>query len=104
MPYTSDLLPFASSTSPLASHASYQGAESATGRAGEQTLRLLAIYAQRGPTADWEAARLMGVERTSINARRVPLVKRGIVVAVDTAVNGETGIHNTRWGLATSGQ
>ena len=99
MPWTTPELPFASSPSPLAAHTSYQGAQDAAGRAETQTLRLLELYAKRGPTSDWEASQILGVERSSINARRAPLCRRGIVVAVDAVPNGQTGIKNTRWAL-----
>ncbi len=100
MPWTETELPFAGSESPLAGQASFAGASAAAGRAANQTIRLLEIYAKRGPTSDWDVHKLTGWERTTVNARRVPLCKRGIVVAVDKVKNQETGIVNTRWGLA----
>ena len=56
-------------------------------------------YAKRGPSTDWDVHKLTGWERTTVNARRGPLCRRGIVVAVDKVKNEETGIVNTRWGL-----
>lgn len=100
MGWTDQGLPFASSASPLAAHTSYQGAQAAAGRAENQTLRLLELYARRGPTTDAEAATVLAIERSSVNARRAPLCRRGIVVAVDSVKNGETGVINVRWGLA----
>ncbi len=100
MPWTETDLPFAESPSPLAGQTSYNGAQAATGRAENQTIRLLELYAKRGPTHDWDAAKWLGIERSTVNARRVPLCKRGIVVAVDTVKNADTGIRNVRWGLA----
>lgn len=99
MPWTESDLPFADSASPLAGQCSYQGAQAASGRAETQTLRLLELYAKRGPTNDWDAAKVLGIERSTVNARRVPLCRRGIVVAVDKVLNAETGVTNTRWGL-----
>ena len=85
-------LPFATG-----SHTSWLGAVDAEGRAPNQTLLLLEIYAKRGPLSDWQVHKLTGWERTTVNARRRPLVVRGIVVAVDTVKNDETGVSNTRW-------
>ena len=83
----------------MAAHCSQQGAERATARASTQTLRYLELLAKCGPQSDAEAARLLGIERSSVNARRACLVNRGIVVAVDVVKNQETGIANCRWGL-----
>jgi len=100
MPWTTRDLPYAESPSPMAGQCSYAGAVDAEARASTQTLRLLELYAKRGPTTDAEAAKLLDIERSSINARRRPLCARGIVIAVDRVTNQETGIINTRWGLA----
>lgn len=91
--------PIAPSGSPLARHASWLGAISGQERVGRQCLALLQLYRDEGPLTDREAAKRLGVERTTINARRGELVKRGWVVAVDL-VETETGVKNTRWGLA----
>lgn len=99
MPWTSAELPFADSPSPLAGQASFEGAQAAAGRSENQTIRLLEVYAKRGPTNDWDAAKMLGIERSTVNARRRPLCKRGIVVAVDKVKNTDTGIVNVRWGL-----
>ena len=100
MPWTPRELPWAESPSPMAGQCSYAGAVAAENRAATQTLRLLELYAKRGPTTDAEAAKLLDVARSSVNARRRPLCDRGIVVAVAHVENPETGIVNTRWGLA----
>lgn len=99
MPWIEPSLPFAVSTSPIARSASLAGAEAAQTRAATQTLRYLELLAKRGPTSDWDAAKILCWERTTVNARRVPLRDRGIVVAVDKVKNQDTGIVNTRWGL-----
>lgn len=99
MPYVSGDLPFAESPSPLAGQASFAGAANAQARASNQTLRYLELLAKRGPTTDAEAAKILGWERSTVNARRVPLRDRGIVRAVDTIENPETGVRNVRWGL-----
>ena len=98
MPWLQPSIPWQGSTA-LSAHASREGARQAEKRAASQTVRLLELYAQYGPLTDADAARHLGVERTSINARRVPLVTRGIVVAVDTVPSTRGGGRNTRWGL-----
>ena len=100
MPWLEPDLPYASSDSPIAGQASYAGAVDVEERAATQTLRLLELYAKRGPTTDWDAAKVLQIERSTVNARRRPLCQRGIVVAVDKVANSETGSENTRWGLA----
>lgn len=97
MPTTAAGLPFSGST-PISRHASHQGAEDAEVRALPQTIRLLALYKSRPQGAtDWEAAELLGLERSSVNARRSPLVKAGLVYA-DGTRPGPTGkIKNTVW-------
>jgi hypothetical protein len=83
----------------LSRHCSAQGAIAAAERCGRQALTLLALYRARGPLTDAQAAEAMGIERTSINARRNALRKLGLVQAVDAVKNTQTGISNTRWGL-----
>lgn len=99
MPWIENRLPFADSPSPMAGQASYHGAQDATARETSQTVRLLELYAKRGPTTDWDAAKWLGIERSTVNARRAPLCRRGIVVAVDRVRNVETGSDNVRWAL-----
>ncbi len=94
--------PIAPSSSRLARHTSAMGALDANERIGRQCLRLLTLYRERGPMADWEAADLLCLYRSTINARRNNLIARGLVQAIDTAKNPKTGISNTRWGLATT--
>lgn len=103
MAWTDCELPFAESPSPIAAQASFAGAQDAAHRSQTQTLRLLELYAKRGPTTDWDAAKMLDIERSTVNARRVPLCRRGIVVAVDKVMNDATGSENTRWGLSRRG-
>ena len=98
MPYVDSALPFQGST-PLSRHTSRAGAEDARGRALPQTIRYLAILREHGGLTDFEAARLLNVERTSVNARRVPLVKAGIVVAEGTRPGPTGKVRNTVWRL-----
>lgn len=82
-----------------ARHTSRLGAESAANRAETQTARYLSLL-QDYPEglSDMQAARLMGVERTTINARRSPLHKAGVVVP-NGFVTGDSGVKNVRWSL-----
>jgi hypothetical protein len=88
-----------------ARHASRLGAESAANRAEAQTARYLALLqAYPDGLTDAEAARLMStpgheIERTSINARRAPLVRTGVVVTNGHVLNPKSNVKNTRWQL-----
>jgi len=99
MPYIESSLPF-SGTLPQSRHASRSGAEEAAPRALSQTVRYLrALKDRRDGLTDAEAAKVLHVERSTINARRVPLVKAGLVVA-DGFRPGVTGTKNTVWKVA----
>jgi len=98
VPYTKGSLPFNGST-PLSRHTSHLGALDASERALTQTVAYLHLIKVHAGLTDWDAARLMRVERTSITARRAPLVKAGLVVAEGTKP-GPTGIRNVVWKLA----
>lgn len=106
MSYLDQALPFQGAV-PLSRHCSALGAVDAKPRAGRQTRALLELLARRGDAgiSDWEAAALLGWERTTVNARRVPLCKgdEPWVVAVGTR-KGPTGIRNTCWGLSEAGR
>lgn len=98
MPYVHDgQLPFSGLT-PQSAHASRAGAEDAAPRALSQTVRYLSLLKSRPQgCTDAEAAELLGLERSSVNARRVPLVKAGLVYA-DGFRPGPTGkVRNTIW-------
>ena len=101
MPYVDESLPFQGST-PLSRHCSAEGAKDAQPRACGQTRRYLLLLADRegeGAT-DLEAARMMGVERSTINARRVPLTKGDRPwVESDGVRKGPTGVNNCVWKL-----
>ena len=89
-------LPFSGIT-PQSRHASRLGAEEAQGRSTTQTIRYLqALKDHPYGLTDWEAAKLLGLERSTINARRVPLVKADLVYA-DGFRPGVTGTRNTVW-------
>lgn len=100
MPYTDSGLPFSGLT-PQSAHASRAGAEDAAARALPQTVRYLALLKSRSQgCTDAEAADLLGLERSSVNARRVPLVKAWLVYA-DGFRPGPTGkVKNTVWKAA----
>lgn len=91
--------PIAPARNPLAKHCSQQGAQSAQERIGRQCLALLTLYRQSGPLTDAEAAQALEIDRSTINARRNELRRRGLVEAVGTKRNEHTGISNTTWGL-----
>lgn len=89
-------------TSPHAAHASRAGAEDAAPRALSQTVRYLAALRTYGGLTDAEAAQRLGLERSSINARRAPLVRAGIVRS-NGFRPGPTGkIKNVVWVVASA--
>lgn len=97
--YIEGALPFGGST-PQAAHASRAGAEDAAPRALSQTVRYLsALKARPHGLTDAEAATVLGVERSTINARRVPLVKAGLVIADGFRTRRTNGraLKNTVW-------
>jgi hypothetical protein len=96
MPYTEQGLPFAGSN-PQSRHASRLGAESAEPRALPQTIRLLQMLKDHpwGLT-DQESADLLGLQRSTINARRAELVKADLVYA-DGFKDGKFGTRNVVW-------
>jgi hypothetical protein len=96
MPYIDHALPFSGST-PQAAHASRAGAEDAAPRALNQAIRYLALLKSRPQgCTDAEAAKLLDLERTSVNGRRKPLEKAGLVYA-DGFRDGPTGVKNVVW-------
>lgn len=99
MPWIDRALPFSGST-PLSQHTSRHGAEDAAPRALSQTVRYLAALKAYGGLTDAEAAKLLNVERTSINARRAPLVKAGLVVPNGTRPWPTGKVQNVVWCLA----
>lgn len=101
MPYSEALLPFSGSTT-QSRHASHAGAEDAKERALPQTIRYMRFLKDRGAygATDAEAAKALGLERSSINARRKPLCDEGFVIAAGHR-KGESGIINTIWVLKT---
>lgn len=92
-------LPF-NGTTTQSRHASYLGAKAAEPRAGSQSERYLNLLRSTGGLTDAEAAERMGIERTSINARRAYFVKKGVVVPDGYRENVESGVKNTVWRLA----
>lgn len=93
------VLPFGGS-SPQSAHASRAGAQDAAPRAVSQTIRYLtALKARPQGLTDAEAATLLKIERTSINARRAPLVKAGLVYSDGFRTRRTNGrnLKNTVW-------
>lgn len=96
MPYLEQGLPF-SGKSPQSRHASRSGAEHAKDRALPQTVRYLQILKDHpNGLTDREAADLLMIERSTVNARRSELVKADLVYA-DGFRKGDSGVVNTVW-------
>ena len=93
--------PIAPALSPVARHCSSMGALDAAEHSGRQALALLALYRAQGPQTDQEAADALGIERTSVNARRAGLIRLRLVDASPKGIrkNASTGISNATWGL-----
>lgn len=104
--YLDQSLPFSGSV-PLSRQCSALGAVDARPRACRQTRRYLRLLHRRGDEGltDWEAAGLLGLERTTINARRRPWCK-GDEPWIDTAATrpGPTGVRNAVWTLTAKGR
>lgn len=94
--------PIAPAMTPIARHCSSMGALDAAERSGRQALALLALYRAQGPKTDAEAADALGIERTSVNARRAGLIRLRLVDAAPKGIrkNAATGISNSLWGVA----
>jgi hypothetical protein len=95
---TQPALPYSGIT-PQSRHASYLGARAAAGRANSQTRSYLKLLKEHATgLTDLEAAHMMGIERSSVNARRAPLVKQGRVFPAGFR-KGASGVKNTVWVL-----
>lgn len=97
MPETFAGLPFSGAID-VSRHASYKGAEAAKDRALPQLVLYLALLHGRWPDGftDAEAADRLGIERSSINARRAPLVRAGIVESFGSRP-GNYALDNVVW-------
>lgn len=93
-------LPFQGAT-PLSRFTSHAGADDAKTRAPSQLVRYLQLLHARYPDGytDAEAAVLMEVERSSVNARRAPLVQAGLVEAYGTRARVSSDLLNVVWRL-----
>ena len=82
MPHTDSGLPFSGAID-VSRHHSFKGAEAAKERALPQVLRYLELLMHQYPDGytDVEAAELLGVERSTINARRGECTKAGLIQA-----------------------
>jgi hypothetical protein len=100
VPTTDAGLPFSGATQ-LSRFTSHAGAEGAKKRALPQVVRYLQLLHARYPDGltDAEAADLMAIERSSINARRAPLVEAGLVETYGSRERVSTEIPNTIWRL-----
>ena len=96
--------PIAPSASPIAKHCSSMGA--LVVQPGRENLwrRMLAKY-RIAPRTDAEMAEWLGVQRSTINARRAELIAMGLVEDMKrTRKNPVTGVSNTLWGLTEKGR
>lgn len=91
-------LPF-NGTTVISRHCSHQGAVAASERVGRQCVELLGAYATQGPLTDAEASAHLELQRSTINARRAELIRRGLVEAKGSRKNPATDVTNTTWGL-----
>jgi hypothetical protein len=100
MPWTEAGLPLQGAT-PISRHTSHQGALAANERAMPQTVRYLQLLHARYPDGytDAEAAMILEVERSSINARRAPLVQAGLVEDCGTRARASSDLPNVIWRL-----
>jgi len=100
MPTTDSGLPFSGAT-PLSLHNSAKGAEDAKVRALPQLVTYLTLLWHAYPDGytDAESAERMGVERTSVNARRAPCVAAGLVEPYGSRTRPSTDTSNTVWRL-----
>lgn len=80
------------------SETSKAGAKAVEAKLSRQCQELLDLYLEHGPLTDWEAKKLLGWERTTVNARRNGLGKR--ITTFGTRVNPDSGIANEVYGLA----
>ena len=88
-----------SGITPQSRHTSYLGAKAAESRAATQVEKYVALLrAHPGGLTDLEAAMLLQLERSSINARRVPLLRAGLVVPMGFR-KSPSGVRNVLWGL-----
>lgn len=99
MPYLSDFpeLPFTVSDEELATACSKAGAKQAQPKAGSQSSRMLALYAE-GPLTDHAMAERAKLPLATVCARRNWLMNAKYVRAVGVQV-GPCGAENTLWGL-----
>src|SRR6476660_5499923 len=62
--------------------------------------RITQLYRRLGPLTDAEVAAELGIERTTVNARRNELIQLGKVSDTGrTRKNPKSGMENTLWGL-----
>jgi hypothetical protein len=100
MPSTDAGLPF-NGVTPISRHTSHQGAVDAAPRALPQALRYIQLLHMKYPDGytDAEAAKILEVERSSINARRAPLVQAGLVEDCGRRARASSDLPNVIWRL-----
>jgi len=76
------------------------GAEAVQSKLSRQCAELLDLYITAGPLTDWEAAKRLGWERTTVIPRRHTLIRRKQVEKLGTRENPDSGIQNDVYGLS----
>lgn len=87
---------------PISRSNSLSGATVAICRASSQKARILVRLLEHGPQTDTEVALALGLPEARISARRAPMVKDGLIAALDS-VKGPSGASCTRWELSVRG-
>jgi len=89
-------------TTPQSAHASLEGARAVQrDQAIDQASRYWRLLRDRGArgATDWEAHEALGIQRSSINARRAQLTRSGAAIVPAGFRPGPTGIKNVVWQL-----
>lgn len=66
---------------------------------GTQFWDVYLAFREIGPATDYQIAKKLGIERSSVNARRNELVKRGLIEKADVieVIRGNHKVKNQRW-------
>jgi predicted transcriptional regulator len=88
--------------SPISRSNSLSGAKVAVTRANSQKARILVRLLECGPQTDSQVALALGLPEARISARRSPMVKDGLIAALDS-VKAPSGAMATRWDLTVRG-
>jgi predicted transcriptional regulator len=89
-------------STPISRSNSLSGAKVAVTRANSQKARILVRLLEFGPQTDSQVALALGLPEARISARRSPMVKDGLIAALDS-VKAPSGAMATRWELSVKG-